>query len=80
MTDDAILNSPSPEAISAGRALVFEAIMEAADLAASHASSLYEAAYRGDERTVEMHLRSLRKCVLAAIADFKDLKNEGGAR
>ncbi len=57
--------------------LAFEAIVEACDLAASYARSAAEAAWRGNHRLVESHLRELRLCVLTAIEARKRLKAEG---
>ena len=64
---------PSPDAIAAGRDLVFEGLIEAGSLAESYSRSLSEAAWRGDRSTVEVHLRQLRACVVAAIDIFKQL-------
>jgi hypothetical protein len=64
---------PSPDAIAAGRDLVFEGLIEAGSLAESYSRSLTEAAWRGDRSTVEVHLRQLRACVVAAIDIFKQL-------
>jgi hypothetical protein len=51
---------------------VFEAILETADLAGSYSKSLGEAAYRGDERTVAVHLRQLRECCVSMFKTYKD--------
>jgi hypothetical protein len=72
--------APTPEAIEITRNFIFESLMETADLAASHAVSLREAASRGDTRTCEMHIRQLRACILAAIGTYKDLNRNGGAK
>jgi hypothetical protein len=64
---------PSPDAIAAGRDLVFEGLIEAGSLAESYSRSLTEAAWRGDRSTVEVHLRQLRDCVVAGIDIFKRL-------
>jgi hypothetical protein len=63
----------SPEAVSACRDLVFESLIETGSLAESYSRSLTEAAWRGDRSTVEVHLRQLRACVLAAIDIFKQI-------
>jgi hypothetical protein len=63
--------SPSVEAPSAARDLVFEELVDSASLAESYSRSLVEAAWRGDRLTVEVHLRQLRACVLALISIFK---------
>jgi hypothetical protein len=63
--------SASPEAIAAARDLVSEGLVETGSLAESYARSLTEAAWRGDQPTVEVHLRQLRACVFAGIDFFK---------
>ena len=50
----------------------FETIMDVSDKAASYCRSIGEAAYRGDELTVEVHLKQLRLCCLAMIKTFKE--------
>jgi hypothetical protein len=64
--------TPSPELISAQRDQVFEEIERQADLAASYARSIGEAAFRGDQVTIIVHLRQLRECLLAMFATQKD--------
>jgi hypothetical protein len=49
--------APSPAALSACRDLIFEALAEVCDRAASYARSVSEAAWRGDEHTVNVHVR-----------------------
>lgn len=73
------LPAPSPEAISASRDMVYEYIVETAELAESYARSLGEAAWRGDRLTVEVHLRQIRACVLEAIGAYKTIENGGSA-
>lgn len=63
----------SPDAILAARDLIFEGLIEAGSLAESYSRSLTEAAWRGDQSTVEVHLRQLRACVVAGIGMFKEL-------
>ena len=70
---------PSPLAISAGQDLVFEGLVETGSLGRGYSQSLTEAAWRGDQPTVEIHLRQLRACVVAGIGIFKQLKT-GEAR
>jgi hypothetical protein len=72
--------SPSPAAISVARDLSFESIIDAASLAESYARSACEAAWRGDLLTVEVSLRQLRLCVMAAIASFKSIDADGEFR
>ena len=73
-TDDA---RPSPKAVAAARDLVFAAIVEHSALAESYARSASEAAWRGDEVTLGVHLRQLRLCVIASIQTFKSLDGGG---
>ena len=74
---------PSPDAVSAARDLAFEAICETCDCAASYATSACEAAYRGSQHALGVHLGELRICVVAAIGAFKELEagalKDGGA-
>ena len=67
----------SPELISALRDQAFEAIIEAATLAESYSRSLAEAAFRGDQVTVEAHLKQLRLCCLSMIGTWKDFLQGG---
>jgi hypothetical protein len=64
--------APSQAAISASSDLVFEAIIENADLAASYAISVREAAWRGDTSLLGMHLAQLRLATIAAIKTYKE--------
>ena len=70
---DLASRSASPTAITAARDLVFEGLIEAGSLAESYSRSLTEAAWRGDQSTVEVHLRQLRACVMTSIGIFKQL-------
>ena len=70
---DLSFQSASPTAIGAARDLIFEALTETGSLAESYSRSLTEAAWRGDQSTVEVHLRQLRACVVASIDFFKHL-------
>ena len=63
--------SASREAIAAARDIAFEGLVEAGSLAESYSRSLAEVAWRGERSTVEVHLRQLRACVVAAIDMFK---------
>jgi hypothetical protein len=69
---------PSDKAVSATRDLAFEAIIEHASLAESYSRSVTEAAWRGDETTLGVHLRQLRLTVIAALKSYNDIV--GGAR
>ena len=68
---DLASQGPSAEAIATARDLVFEGLVEAGSLAESYSRSLAEAAWRGDQSTVEVHLRQLRACVVASIGIFR---------
>jgi hypothetical protein len=68
----------SEHAASAVSDLQFESVVETVDLAASYARSASEAAWRGDRMTLEVHLRQLRLCVIAAIQTFKELGDCAG--
>ena len=50
----------------------FDEIGRVARLAASYSRSIGEAAYRGDQTTVEAHLQHLRLCCISMIRTFKD--------
>jgi hypothetical protein len=65
----------SPELVSALRDQAFEELERLGNRAASYSRSLAEAAYRGDEATVEVHLRQLRLCVLELIQLYKGLSD-----
>jgi hypothetical protein len=67
----------SPEMISFRRNQALDEIGRVAALAGSYARSLEEAAFRGDEATLEAHLRQLRLCCVAMIKTYKDYL-EGG--
>jgi hypothetical protein len=66
----------SPELISALRDQAFEELERVSYLAASYARSLGEAAFRGDEATVLVHLKQLRLCVLSMIKTYKGLQGD----
>ena len=63
---------PSSELTSALRAQAFAEIVQSATLAISYSHSLAEAAFRGDQLTVEVHLRQLRLCSSSMIQTYKD--------
>jgi hypothetical protein len=67
---------PSPELTAALRDQAFEALIENADLAASYARSIAEAAFRGEQVTAGVHLKQLRLCVLEMIQMFKALDDQ----
>jgi hypothetical protein len=61
----------SPEVVSFLRNQGFDELMRDADLAASYCRSIGEAAYRGEELTVGVHIKQLRLCCLAMIKTYK---------
>ena len=70
---------PSPELRLALRNGAFEALVEMGELAESYARSLREAAWRGDQTTVEVHLRQLRLVVIDALKTYKEFLEDGQA-
>ena len=69
---------PSSELNSVLRAQAFAEIVQGATLAISYSHSLAEAAYRGDQVTVEVHLRQLRLCSNSMIQTYKDFLQGSG--
>ena len=69
----------SPSAIAAVNDLTFAAIEEIADKAASYARSAAEAAWRGERRTLGVHLAQLHLTTIEAIRLFKSLRDVGEA-
>ena len=79
--DSMLTAAPSRQATMAVRDMAYEAIVETAALIESYSRSLGEAAWRADGVTVEVHLRQLRACVIAAIGVYKSRNGvdaEGG--
>ena len=79
---NAAANIPQASAIkSACDDMVFEAIIDTCDLAASYARSASEAAWRGDRRLLAGHLAQLRLTVITALDFHKRLGAlpDGGA-
>jgi hypothetical protein len=66
----------STAARSAVRNLIFEALCDVLDLVESYAISGREAAYRGDEITIGVHIRQIRACTIELIK----LRNDLGAQ
>ena len=62
---------PSPEVVSFLRNQGFDELMRDADMAASYCRSIGEAAYRGEELTVGVHIKQLRLCCLSMIKTYK---------
>lgn len=68
---------PAPtraELVEALRSDLFEEVVRVADLSRSLCVSIGEAAYRGDQTTMTVHLRQLRACVLEMIDTQKTLQ------
>lgn len=65
--------APSEAAISAAADSYFEFIAEKADLAASYARSVGEAAWRGDRATVGVHLKQLRLTAIALLQAYNEI-------
>ena len=53
------------------RDLAFEEINRVCFLTESYSRSIAEAAFRGDEATVRMHLDQIRACVVSMIKTYK---------
>jgi hypothetical protein len=63
-------DEPSSEAVSAARDLAFHALMDEVEVSGSYLRSIGEAAYRGDELTVGVHLRQLRLRLIAMLSIY----------
>lgn len=59
--------------------LILTAIEETTDKVASYARSAAEAAWRGERRTLGIHLAQLRLTTIEAIRLFKSLRDVGEA-
>ena len=70
-------DAPSAEVASVLRDQVFEEVERLSDLAASYSRSIGEAAFRGDEVTMVVHVKQLRLCCLSMIKTYKDLQGGG---
>ena len=70
--NDVPFTPPTAEVVSVLRDLAFEAIEHQAELAVSYARSTGEAAYRGDEATMVVHMKQLRLCCIEMIKTYKD--------
>ena len=53
------------------RDLAFEEINRVCFLTESYSRSIAEAAFRGDDRTVRVHLDQMRRCVVSMIQTYK---------
>jgi hypothetical protein len=76
-------DAPSAQMISLLRNQAFEEIGRVAVLAESYVRSLEEAAFRGDDVTMLVHLKQTRLCCMSMIKTYKDTfeaDHEGLAR
>jgi hypothetical protein len=71
---------PSDRTARAGNNLRYEFIVERCSLGESYARSASEAAWRGDYRTLYVHLRQLRLSVIAALQTFKEIAPADGEK
>jgi hypothetical protein len=71
-------DAPSPELLSVLRDQSFDEIEHVAGKAASYARSLGEAAFRGDEMTMRVHIRQLRDCCVSIIKTYKEMAGDQG--
>ena len=67
----------SPIALVAGRESLFSTITDLCDWAASHGRSAAEAAYRGEQETLGVHLRDMRNATIAALKVFNAIVAAG---
>ena len=64
-------NEPPPsELTSVLRDQAFAEIVQVAAWAESYSRSIVEGAYRGDQLTVEVHLRQVRKCCNSLVVTY----------
>ena len=71
-------DAPSPELRAVLRDLSLAEIERVASLIASYARSAGEAAFRGDETTMGVHIRQLRLCCLNLIKTYKEMAGDQG--
>jgi hypothetical protein len=67
-----MLDDPSAEVVAVLRDQAFIEIERVANLAASYARSTGEAAFRGDQTSVLVHMRQVRLCCVSMIQTYKD--------
>jgi hypothetical protein len=67
----------SEHAVRAANDLCYEFISGTCDLAASYARSAGEASFRGDHRTLGIHLAQLRLTVIEALKSYKEITPAG---
>lgn len=68
----------SPIALAAGREILFEAVMDLADWAASHALSACQCAHRGESECVAAHLEQAANAIQAARMTFASIEAKQG--
>jgi hypothetical protein len=68
----------APELLSVLRDQSFNEIERVANLIASYARSAGEAAYRGEETTMGVHIKQLRLCCLSLIKTYKEMGGTDG--
>jgi hypothetical protein len=66
--------------MNAGERLRYDAIVELADLAASYWRSVAEAAFRGEQLTIEVHCRQIAAVTREAFSTVKAIGVEGPAQ
>jgi hypothetical protein len=71
-------DAPSPELRAVLRDQALDEIERVAGLVASYARSAGEAAFRGDETTMGVHIRQLRLCCLNLIKTYKEMAGDQG--
>jgi hypothetical protein len=71
-------DAPSPELRAVLRGQALDEIERVASLVASYAHSAGEAAFRGDETTMGVHIRQLRLCCVAMLKTYKEMAGDQG--
>ena len=66
----------SPELVSVLRDQAFDEIEHVANKAASYSRSISEAAFRGDDVEVLVHLKQLKACLISMIRTYKEFFDE----
>jgi hypothetical protein len=67
-------DAPSAELSAALRDQTFEEIERVSHLLASYSRSTAEAAWRGDETTMRVHLKQLRLCCISLLNTYKSME------
>ena len=65
-------DATSSDLTTALRNQAFEEVERVAGLASSYSRAIGEAAYRGDDVTMLVHLKQLRFCLISMIKTYKD--------